>query len=481
MKVLLINPPRENELTGNNPPLIDEERGYNPPLGLLYVGTYLRDRGGHEVEVIDAQVEELSYPELGERIRRAGADLAGITAMTFTLLDVVKTAGLIKQIDPDLPVVIGGGHAYIYPEETARLDNIDYVLAGEGEPGFAGLVGELSGERRLERVPGLTWVDNEGKLHRNELPAMIEDLDDLPFPDRTLTPHQRYSSVMAKRQPITTMFTSRGCPFRCAFCGRPHLGKRFRARSAGNVVDEMEACLKLGIHEFLVYDDTFTVDKARVMAVCDEIIRRRLDIGWDIRARVDCVDLEMLKKLKQAHCERIHYGVEAGTERILKVLNKGITLDQVRRTFAATQKLGIETLGYFMIGAPSETRREILETIRFSLEIPADFVHITILCPFPNTQIYLQGLKDGFFPEDYWRKFAADPQPGFNPPYWNENFTDEELQELLAYAYKRFYARPGYLLKKLLQIRSPGEFARKARAGLKMLTMKARESKPSQP
>jgi len=474
MKILLVNPPRDNELTGNNPALIDEERGYNPPLGLLYIGTYLRDRGGHEVEVIDAQVEELSYSQLEERIRMSAADLVGISAMTFTLLDVVKTAKLSKSINPDIPVVIGGGHAYIYPEETARLENIDYVLAGEGELGFAALVEELAGDRKLERVPGLTWVDREGELHRNNLPAMISDLDSLPFPDRTLTPWRKYSSVMAKRQPITTMFTSRGCPFQCAFCGRPHLGKHFRARSAQNVVDEMQECLKLGIHEFLVYDDTFTVDRDRVIQVCDEIIRRKLDIGWDIRARVDCVDGEMLEKLKAANCERIHYGVEAGTAKILEVLNKGITLEKVRETFSLTHNLGIETLGYFMIGAPTETRDDIMRTIDFSLELPADFVHITILCPFPNTAIYLRGLQEGVFTEDHWKNFARNPQPGFHPPYWNTNFTDEELQEFLRYAYKQFYTRPGYILRKMFQVRSPGEFFRKAKAGLKVFGMKSR-------
>ncbi len=137
--------------------------------------------------------------------------------------------------------------------------------------------------------------------------------------------------MVAKRSPITTMFTSRGCPFHCAFCSRPHLGKGFRYRSAGNVVDEMEECLKLGIHEVLVYDDTFTVNRARAMAVCDEIIKRNLDIGWDIRARVDYVDEKLLKKLKEAHCERIHYGVEAGTDRILKVLNNYDVYEDTKR------------------------------------------------------------------------------------------------------------------------------------------------------
>ncbi len=473
MKVLLVNPPRENELTGNNPALIDEARGFNPPLGLLYLAGYLEDKTSHQVEICDAQVEELSYPALEERIRNASPDLVGLTAMTFTLLDVVKTARLVKDLDPSLPVVIGGVHAFLYPKETVNLPEIDYVLSGEGEESFALLLDRLENRGDLDTVPGLTYR-KDGQVHSSPSPPLCANLDSLPFPARRLTPYGKYSSVMARRQPITTMFTSRGCPFRCSFCARPHLGKQFRYRSAENVVDEMEECVGLGIREFLIYDDTFTVNRNRAIAVAEEIIRRELKIGWDIRARVDCVDREMLKILKAAGCERIHYGVESGTEKILKVLNKGITLEQVRETVALTRKTGIETLAYFMIGSPTETREDILETIRFALELKPDFVHATILCPFPGTAIYEQGLREGVFPLDHWREFAANPAPGFSPPYWNEILSDRELQELLQLAYKKFYTRPSYLLKKTLQVRSIRELKTKFKAGMKIFRMKNR-------
>ena len=474
MKVLLINPPRENELTGNNPALIDESRGYNPPLGLLYLAGYLEAKTAHQVEICDAQVEEISYPQLGDRIRKSAPDFVGLTAMTFTLLDVIKTARLVKEISPSLPVMVGGVHAFLFPEETVNLPEIDYVLSGEGEESFALLLDRLENQGDLDTVPGLTY-QKDGRICSSPAPPLCADLDSLPFPARRLTPWQKYSSVMAKRQPITTMFTSRGCPFRCSFCARPHLGKKFRYRSAENVVDEMEECVELGIREFLVYDDTFTVNRDRVLAVCEEIRRRKLVIGWDIRARVDCVDEEMLKQLKATGCERIHYGVEAGTEKILRVLNKGITREQARDTIALTRKIGIETLAYFMIGSPTETREDILATIRFALELKPDFVHITILCPFPGTAIYEQGLQEGVFPRDHWQDFAANPTPDFSPPYWNEILSDTELQELLQLAYKKFYTRPSYLLKKTLQVRSLREFKTKFKAGWKIFRMKNRQ------
>jgi len=473
MKVLLINPPRENELVGNNPALIDEARGYNPPLGLLYLAGYLEKHSSHRVEVIDAQVEELSYPDLKERILAAKPDLVGLSAMTFTLLDVMETARLSKEAYPEVPVVVGGAHTFLYPTETVNLPNCDYVISGEGEVSFAILVDALGGGTSLDKVPGLTYIENK-EVRSNPVPPLCGDLDSIPFPARQLVPYQKYSSVMATRQPITTMFTSRGCPFRCSFCDRPHLGKQFRCRSAENVVDEMEECVELGINEFLVYDDTFTVNRDRALAVCDEIIKRKLDIGWDIRARVDCVDEELLRRLKSANCERIHYGVEAGTEKILKVLKKGITLDRVRESVSITKKLGIETLAYFMIGAPTETRDDIMQTIDFALELKPDFAHITILCPFPATEIYSRGLEEGIFTKDHWHEFAKNPTPEFQPPYWNENFSDLELQELLIFAYKKFYTRPTYIIKKMLKVRSLHEFKRKAKAGLKVFGMRGR-------
>ncbi|NQT83765.1 radical SAM protein [bacterium] len=166
---------------------------------------------------------------------------------------------------------------------------------------------------------------------------------------------------------------------------RPHLGNKFRARGAESVVDEMEQCVKMGIHEFLMYDDTFTVRKQRVIEICREILRRRLDVGWDIRTRVDTVTPDMIKALRKAGCRGIHYGVESGTDKILKVLNKGITVEQAGEVFQFTRKAGIMVLAYFMIGCPTETRQDIEKSLRVMNSLKPDYAHITILTPFPGT------------------------------------------------------------------------------------------------
>lgn len=471
MKVLLINAPCENKIIANNPPVIEEERGINPPLGLLYIAGYLERHANHDIKIIDSQVDGLSYPELKSKIEELKPDVVGVTAMTLTLVDVVKTINLVKELDKNIQVVLGGPHVFLFPEETINLGNVDYAVLGEGEESFKGLLDYLGDKRKLREVPGLVFKDNGGIVNTGFRP-LIKDLDGIPFPARHLTPYKKYYSILAKRSPVTTIFTSRGCPFQCSFCARPHLGKRFRTQSAKRVVDELEECTKMGICEFLFYDDTFTVDRKRVIDICNEIVKRKLDIGWDMRSRVDTVDEEVIRHLKMAGCQGIHYGVEAGTEKILKVLNKGITLDQVKKTFNFTKRYRIPILAYYMVGNPTETKEDIYETFRVMRMLNSDYAHITIFTPFPGTDIYLDGLRKGVFKKDYWREFSKNPTPDFVAPHWDEVFTREELNVLLVKGYKSFYMRPLYALKKTMAIRSFSEFKRKITAGLKVAFMK---------
>jgi anaerobic magnesium-protoporphyrin IX monomethyl ester cyclase len=472
VKVLLINPPATMTLSGNLPTVVDEERGFNPPLGILYLAAFLRREKVCDVEVIDAQVEELDFPGLKERIRNISPDLVGISAMTFTLLDCIKVARIVKELHPKIPIAWGGSHIHIYADETIKLPEADFCFTGEGEHAFVELLKVLHQPDEWDKIQGLVFRRN-GKIVRTPTRKLLanDDLDLLPFPARDLVPYRKYSSVMAKRDPITTMFTSRGCPFRCSFCDRPHLGKNFRANSPKYVVDEMELCIDMGIREFLIYDDTFTVDKKRVHAICDEILKRKLDIGWDVRAKVNTIDAELLKHMRAANCERIHYGVEAGTDRIMKVLRKGITTEETRKVFKMTKEAGIDTLAYFMIGSPSETREEIHETFQFMQDLDPDYTHITILTPFPATEIYYQGLSSGLLKEDYWKNFALNPTPEFRPKFWTEIMSERELQELIVEAYRSFYSRPSYILKKMVQLRSFAELRRKVKAGFRILTM----------
>ena len=472
MKVLLVNPPRENEIRGNNPFIIEEERGCNPPLGLLYIAAYLEKFTKYSVEIIDCQVEKINYDSLASRVALARPDVVGLTVMTLTLIDVIKTVKLIKEVDKRIKVILGGPHVHLFPEETINLQNIDYLVLGEGEETFKELLERLDNKPALKKVPGLVFKDN-GEVVNTGTHPFIKNLDEIPFPARHLVPYKKYNSLLSKGNIVTTVFTSRGCPFKCSFCDRPHLGKIFRARSANNVVDELEECTKMGINEFLIYDDTFTVDKKRVLDICNEILRRNLKIGFDIRTRVDTIDEEIIKHLKKSGCQGIHYGVEAATEKVLKILDKGISINQVKEAFDLTRKYSIPILAYFMIGNPSETREDIYATFKLTKELSPDYVHMTILTPFPGTKIYNDGLASGIIKQDYWRQFAKNPSNDFIPPHWGEIFTRNELNKLLVKGYKIFYARPLYILRRILKIRNLSEFKKKVRAGMKIIGMRA--------
>lgn len=470
MRVILIYPPIYNMLKTNVPEIVDEETGLYPPLGLMYIASYAEKNTDYEIEILDTQAERMSYDTIARYIKLKMPEIVGIQTTSFTFIDVILTARIVKKIDKNIKIVLGGPHVNIYPEETILNPEIDFLVLGEGEYVFTELINAIAQRKDLGKIGGIVYKKN-GEIINTGQQGLINNLDLLPFPSRHLVPYKKYYSVLAKDTPITTMMTSRGCPYKCIFCDRPHLGKVFRFRSAENVVNEMEECVKLGIKEFFLYDDTFTINRKRVIDICDEIVRRNLKIAWDIRTRVDTMDKNSLKKLKLAGCERIHYGVEAGTQKILNVLKKGITIQQVENAFKWTKEEGITTLAYFMIGNPTETKEQIITTINLAKKIKPDFVHISITTPFPATELYREGLKSGILKYDYWKDFSQNPRKDFVPELWEEHLTREELVKLLKYAYKSFYMRPIYILKRIFEVKSWQELKRKARPGFRLLGM----------
>ena len=478
MKLLFVNPPRFHELVGKNPSVIEHNRGYNPPLGVLALATSVKKFVGdkHSVEVLDCQPRQLSYDQLDSYFQENTFDMVGITAMTFTLIDVIMTAELIKKYNPNCKIILGGPHVHIYPEETINLNCVDYLIQGEGEFAVLELLEALEGKRGVDSVSGIVYKDNGTFVDKGIAPK-IEDLDQIPYPDRRFLPIEHYGSLLGRSNLITTMFTSRGCPYKCTFCDRPMSPtiSGFRWRSAKNVVDEMEECADLGISEILIYDDTFSVRKDRVLEICDEILARQLKVTWDVRAHVNTVNADLLKMMKRAGCDRIHYGVESGNDRMLKVIKKNSTIKKVKKAFVETREAGIEALAYFMVGQQTETKEDILDTMRLSKELKPDYCHFTIFCPYPATEIYHTGLEKGFIKQDVWRDFASNPRPGFQLPVWEENFTREELYEWVVKCYKNFYSRPSYMFRRLLRIRRFGELKRKAKAGVSVLMMNPKE------
>ena len=468
MKILLINPPSFNTISSCMPKILEEGLDFLPPLGLMYLAGYLEKHSPYQIKILDCQVEKLNYQQIKERLIQENPDIIGITAMTFTLIDVIKISQLIKHINPKIKVVLGGPHVNIYPIETIEIKEIDFLILGEGEEPFKDLLDNINQIKNLYQIKGIVFKDKD-KIINNGPRELIKDLDSIPFPARQLLPYQKYFSVVSSQAPVTTMFTSRGCPFKCLFCDRPHLGKIFRARSAKNVIEEMKKCQKIGIKEIFIYDDTFSVDKQRVLDICQGLVEKKINIAWDVRTRVDTIDEKTLTAMKKAGCQRIHYGVEAGTQKILNILKKGITLEQIEKAFKITKKIGIQTVGYFMIGSPSEKKEDILQTIKFAKKLNPDFIHISVTTPFPATGLYYLGLEKKILPYDYWQEFAKNPNPKFIPCAWEENLTKKQLFCLLKHAYRSFYFRPNYILKKISKLTSWQELKNKARAAFKLL------------
>ncbi len=469
MKVLLVNPPYLQPVQGGNLPRALEEKPFVfPPLGLLYVAAAAQRMPDVTVSVIDAAAESLDQHQLQSRIQEMEPAVLGIQAMTFTLLDALDTARIAKERNPDIHIVFGGPHPSLYPQETAQLPPVDSVVVGEGEYVFPDILRALSKGSPLEGITGVVTLANSDQSIKG--PQHIADLDTLGLPARELLSINLYHNPLARSNPVTTMMSSRGCPGRCIFCDRPHMGKCFRKRSAKSVVDEMASCKEeLGVGEVVFYDDTFTIDCQRVIDICSLLMDRNLNMPWDIRARVDTIRPEMLNTMRKAGCHRIHYGVETGSQRLQKRLKKNIDLTRARDVFAATRRAGIEALGYFMVGIPDEAESDLRQTMDLLTSLPMDYAHIGIFTPFPGTEIYREALASGFYAEDYWRDFAKNPTKDFSPRHWNQNFSEEELASILRRAYRKFYQRPSYLLRQLSRVRSCSQLWQKAKLGFRLL------------
>lgn len=449
-ELLLINPPQKHTISGNLPQYVDESRGNIPPLGLLYTASAVENNTDWNVRLCDMSAGEiLTRGRYGNK-----PDLVGITATTFTLLDVLDVAKQVKDIW-GVPVVVGGIHPTIYPKETAALPNIDCVVTGESEITFPKMIDYIA-------LGGV-------KIVEGEMPSM----DELPIPAYHLLDYTLYYSVIGKSGRLTSMFTSRGCPYQCIFCHRKTMGKRFRARTAEQVVDEIKLVAAMGINEILFYDDTFTVDSNRVKAICQMIIDSGIKVQFDIRARVNHINKEILGYLQKAGCKRIHYGVEASSDRVLEQLHKGITIHEVINTFKITREVGIEILAYFIIGSPTETRDDITNTIRLAKQLKPDYCHFGIMTPYPATPLYEKGLENKLY-DDYWLAFARTPSTTFEAPYWNE-LDKKELWNMLNTAYRSFYWRPSQIVKETIKTRSMKQLIKKGKGALRMIRRNGNE------
>ncbi|MDP6683005.1 MAG: radical SAM protein [Desulfobacterales bacterium] len=471
MNILLIHPTTQNIITTTQASFVVQERGFVPPLGLLYLASAVQSWSKHHVKILDCQLHGLTYDQTREQIINYQPDVVGITVVTFSLIDSINVANLIrsceKELNKKIHIVAGGPHVTIYPEETANLDPIDFALAGEAEFTFLNLINHLDDEDRLKKIPGVCFKKN-GILIKGPPHGFIENLDCIPVPDRRLIDYDKYYNVLSGSNLMTTMMTSRGCPYRCIFCDR--LGKRFRAASAERVIEEIEDCLSLGINYIFIHDDTFTVDKTRVLNICRLIQEKSLKIKFSLRSRVNTIDEDIIRRLKDAGCVRISFGVESGVQSILDRIKKGITLEQAENAFRLAKKYKMKTLADFMIGHPDETIEDIYQTISFAKKIKPDYVQFAVTTPYPATDLYREGLESGMIRRDVWKDFAENPRYEFIPPRWEQHIDKQTLYRMLHFCYKKFYLSPAFIMKNIISLSSLTDLKRKTKAGMKIFT-----------
>lgn len=445
IKVLLINPPIKNMINPEMPLFIRQHEGLFPPLGIMYIAAYLKKFLYCETKILDTIAEKLDYKEIYKYIKNFSPNIVGITAHTHNLVDVILTANLVKSIDKHIHVCLGGPHVSIFPQEAINIPTVDSVVSGEGEEAFAEIVKGLGENSDLRKIKGIIFKQDKETINTGKKEDNV-NLDSLPFPNRTLLDYRKYYNVLGKKTIMTTLVSSRGCPYQCSFCSTPK--GFYRMRSPENVVNEIEECKRLGIEDMHFVDDTFNVYAERVIAICEEIKKRKLNIKWSFRGRIDKITEPLLRAVKSVGCYRINLGVETSTDEGLKRLNKGITIEQIRQVFKWTRSNRINTVAYFLIGCPHEKNyNDIMNTISFSKELNPDFVLFNILTVYPGTELYKEGLQKGIFKNDHWKDFVSHPRKDFKLQFWEEWFSRRQLVKILNLAYCKFYLRPKLILR----------------------------------
>lgn len=414
LDVLLVQPPLPKPMYDYSGSLI-----ISPPLGLGYIASTLM-QGGLSVDIIDMAVLNMGFDDFKLELMRKDPKIVGISAETLTSKNALKIAGLVKDLDEEKWTVLGGPHATFKDEETLRNPNVDVVVRREGEITMLDLAKQIiQGKMDLENVEGITFR-KDGRIIRNPDRPLISNLDAIPPPARELFPLHLYKLP-------GTLITSRGCPAKCIFCSASAMSEgRYRIRSPSNVVSEITDMIKkFNFDKFFIADDTFTVFRERTEKICQML--QKLEIIWFCESRVNTVNKELLDCMAKAGCKIIQFGVESGSEKILKSIRKGITLEQATKAVKWSIEAGIKPVCSFMIPHPEDTMETIKETKDFMEKLKAmgALVVVSVTTPFPGTYLHSHAKEMGLqiISEDY------DTYDMVTPIFTTRNLTLEQIEK----------------------------------------------------
>jgi anaerobic magnesium-protoporphyrin IX monomethyl ester cyclase len=417
-----------------------------PPLGLLYLGRVLLD-AGYGVEVVDFNAEGYTPERLAESVRNA--DVVGISMQSFNREEARQTIADIRALGRDLPIVVGGPDLILYPRP---VEGADLSVITEAEGIIVRIVEALIERRDLSTCPGTVFRDRRTGGIRRGPPLEVErDLDRIEFPARSLVRSQekaRRYNILGERMgsKVTTMVTSRGCPFSCSFCAHGAVTfQTYRERSAENVLAEIRSIYRDGYEILGIVDDNFTVNKRRVHRIMDGIIEEGIDLAMAVQGRVDAVDEELYGKMQRAGVRAVVFGLESANQRVLDFYKKRTTVEMNRRAVEIANRVGMYTVGDFIIGAPFEGADEIERTVAFAREIPLDFATFWVLDYAYGSALWEDAHRRGLIAQDEGN-VTAGSERGL------ARFTSGELEQMALRAFESYYRRPQFWLRELAKL-----------------------------
>jgi radical SAM superfamily enzyme YgiQ (UPF0313 family) len=417
-----------------------------PPLGLSYVAGAM-EKAGFQVEVLDNYMLRKPIEEVTDLVRKLNPEIVGITCGSATFRRCVETAQAIKQTLPTCKIVVGGWHASYVPDSILEIPEIDYVVIGEGEQAMIELATAITKRAKNDtKNPGVTIAGvgykKDGQIIKNPS-QFIKDLDQVPFPARHLLPLHLYDRTIEflSVKPADTMSIVRGCPFSCSFCETKKLwGNTCRTFSPKRVVDEIEYLAnKFNSRGVYFINDNFTIKKKVTEGICDEILKRKLDVRWACDTRPDLISQELLQKMHAAGCETIWFGVESGSPRILEMLNKRITLEQTTQAVKMCRKAGIQVACSFIMGVPGESVADMEASYRFALKLDPDWCRFNIYVAYPDSILY----------EEVKQKHLYDREDDFLLYVKTDQFDFASLSKLQMRFHMGFSRSPRRIIRKI--------------------------------
>jgi len=415
-----------------------------PGIGTLVLAAVLRD-AGHAVHVVDGKRTGTPTDEVAAQVAALAPDHVGISATTISVHNAAHIAARLKALRPGVVITIGGPHVSALPKRTLEtFAGLDYGVIGEGERVYPELIARLAGAGDPRDLPGLVWREG-GEVKSNPRAPFLDgdELDRLPEPAWDLVPgfplNFQPNVFNYRATPVASVIASRGCPFSCTFCDRSTSGRRGRFHSVDYVVAMCRRLEQAGVRHILFYDDLFTVNRRRVIELCERFVAEGFRFTWSCNSHPNLLGEAELRLMRRAGCWQIAYGIESGSQRILDVVKHEVRIPRMLETLRRTRAAGIRTKGLLMMAHPTEGEDSLEETVRFLREAPLDLVQITKFTPYPGTPSYATVREHGRFDED-WERMNA-----MNWVFVPHGLTPGTLEYYFRRAYRAFYSRPDVL------------------------------------